>query len=139
MNRVVLIGRLVRDPELRYTQGSGTAVATITLAVDRRFSKDGQREADFIRVVIFNKQAESVANYMSKGRLVAVSGRIQVSSYEDKNGVKRYSTDVIADEVQFLESKNSAQRTENTYGNGAPQDTGSSDDMTPVDEGDIPF
>ena len=80
MNKVVLIGRLTKDPELKYTPGSGTAVTTITLAVDRRFSKDGQREADFIPVVIWGKSAESTAQYMSKGELFGVSGRIQTRS-----------------------------------------------------------
>ena len=83
MNKVVLIGRLTRDPELRFAPGTGKAVATVTLAVDRRFAnKDGQRETDFIPVVIWEKQAESTANYMSKGRLMGVSGRIQTRSYK---------------------------------------------------------
>ena len=103
MNKVVLIGRLTKDPELRFTPGNGAAVATFTLAVDRRFSKDGQREADFIPIVVWGKQAESTANYMTKGNLVAVSGRIQTRSYEAKDGTRRYVTEVIADEVKFLE------------------------------------
>ncbi len=101
MNKVVLIGRLTKDPELKFTPGNGTAVATFTLAVDRRFSKDGQREADFIPIVVWGKQAESTANYMSKGKLMGVSGRIQTRSYEAKDGTRRYVTEVIAEEVKF--------------------------------------
>ena len=103
MNKVVLIGRLTKDPELKFTPGNGTAVTNFILAVDRRFSKDGENEADFIPVVVWGKQAESTANYMTKGKLVAVSGRIQTRSYEAKDGARRYVTEVIADEVKFLE------------------------------------
>ena len=103
MNKVVLIGRLTKDPELKYTPGSGTAVTTITLAVDRRFSKDNQREADFIPVVIWGKSAESTAQYMGKGKLMGVSGRIQTRSYEAKDGGRRYVTEVVAEEIKFLE------------------------------------
>ncbi|EKX81434.1 single-stranded DNA-binding protein [Clostridium botulinum CFSAN001628] len=110
MNKVVLIGRLTKDPELKFTPGNGTAVATFTLAVDRRFSKDGQREADFIPIVVWGKQAESTANYMSKGKLMGVSGRIQTRSYEAKDGTRRYVTEVIAEEVKFLEWGNKLQR-----------------------------
>lgn len=147
MNKVVLIGRLTRDPELRFAPGTGNAVATVTLAVDRRFAnKDGQREADFIPVVIWEKQAESTANYMSKGRLMGVSGRIQTRSYEAKDGTRRYVTEVIADEVQFLEWGNNNggnNRTNNNnseFGGGGGFGSDSIDmDMTPVDDGDIPF
>lgn len=147
MNKVVLIGRLTRDPELRFAPGTGKAVATVTLAVDRRFAnKDGQRETDFIPVVIWGKQAESTANYMSKGRLMGVSGRIQTRSYEAKDGTRRYVTEVIADEVQFLEWGNNNggnNRTNNNnseFGGGGGFGSDSIDmDMTPVDDGDIPF
>lgn len=147
MNKVVLIGRLTRDPELRFAPGTGNAVATVTLAVDRRFAnKDGQRETDFIPVVIWEKQAESTANYMSKGRLMGVSGRIQTRSYEAKDGTRRYVTEVIADEVQFLEWGNNNggnNRTNNNnseFGGGGGFGSDSIDmDMTPVDDGDIPF
>jgi single-strand DNA-binding protein len=104
MNKVVLIGRLTKDPELKFTQGSGNAVATFTVAVDRRLSnKDGVRETDFIPIVVWGKQAESTANYMSKGKLIGISGRIQTRSYDAKDGTKRYVTEVVAEEVQFLE------------------------------------
>ncbi|MBO1265633.1 single-stranded DNA-binding protein [Proteiniclasticum sp. SCR006] len=144
MNKVVLIGRLTKDPELKYTPGSGTAVTTITLAVDRRFSKDNQREADFIPVVIWGKSAESTAQYMAKGRLMGVSGRIQTRSYEAKDGGRRYVTEVVAEEVQFLEWGNSNNRTQDNNsgysGNDNNQGYGASfDDMTPIDDGDIPF
>lgn len=143
MNKVVLIGRLTKDPELKYTPGSGTAVTTITLAVDRRFSKDNQKEADFIPVVVWGKSAESTAQYMAKGRLMGVSGRIQTRSYEAKDGGRRYVTEVVAEEVQFLEwgntnknqnNENNASSNDNSQGYGA-----SFDDMTPIDDGDIPF
>ena len=146
MNKVVLIGRLTKDPELRFAPGTGNAVATVTLAVDRRFpNKDGQREADFIPVVIWGKPAESTANYMSKGRLMGVSGRIQTRSYEAKDGTRRYVTEVIAEEVQFLEWGNNnggVNRNNNNSEFGAGGDFGSDSfdmDMTPVDDGDIPF
>ncbi len=104
MNRAVLVGRLTKDPELRYTQ-SGVAVANFTLAVDRRFAKDGEQQADFIPVIVWQKAAENVAKYLSKGRQVAVEGRIQTSSYENKDGQRVYRTDVVADQVEFLGSK----------------------------------
>ena len=108
MNKVVLIGRLTKDPELRYTPGTGTAVSTVTLAVDRYNSKTQQREADFIPVVVYGKQAESTANHLVKGSQAAVSGRIQTRSYDAKDGTKRYVTEVVADVplgVQFIGSK----------------------------------
>ena len=108
MNKVVLIGRLTRDPELRYT-GNNTAVATFSLAVNRNFSnQNGEREADFINIVVWRKQAENVKNYLSQGSQVAVEGRIQTRSYDDNNGQKRYVTEVVADNVEFLGSKNSS-------------------------------
>ncbi|BAQ15226.1 putative single-strand binding protein [Clostridium botulinum] len=148
MNKVVLIGRLTKDPELKFTPGNGTAVATFTLAVDRRFSKDGQREADFIPIVVWGKQAESTANYMSKGKLMGVSGRIQTRSYEAKDGTRRYITEVIAEEVKFLEWGDKP-TTDSSYNNGSESSyqsgqgfgNGNSfdDDIIPVDDGDIPF
>ncbi|MDD4564423.1 MAG: single-stranded DNA-binding protein [Eubacteriales bacterium] len=101
MNNVVLIGRLTRDPELRYIPESQNAVATFTLAVDRPFSKE--KQADFIRITVFGKQAENCERYLAKGRLTAVQGRIQTGSYKNKEGVTVYTTDVIADRVEFLE------------------------------------
>ncbi|WP_425540011.1 single-stranded DNA-binding protein [Microaceticoccus formicicus] len=110
MNNVVLIGRLVRDPELRYTQ-SGTATAQFTLAVDRNLSREkrqemeskGQQTADFIRVVTWGKTAELCGNYLSKGKMTAVTGRIQTGSYTNQQGQIVYTTDVIAENIKFLE------------------------------------
>lgn len=110
MNLVVLIGRLTKDPELRYLPGTGTAVATFSLAVDKQLSKEKRQElaekgeptADFINIVVWGKQAENCANYLAKGRLVAIQGRIQSRSWEAENG-RRYATEVVANQVQFLE------------------------------------
>lgn len=129
MNKVTLIGRLTKDPELKYTPGAGTAVTTVTLAVDRRYSKNEKKEADFIPVVIWGKSAESTAQYMKKGLLMGVAGRIQTRSYEATDGGKRYVTEVVAEEIKFLQ-----------WGDKKPSEEYSSyDDMTPVDDGDIPF
>lgn len=107
MNKVILIGRLTKDPELRYT-GSNQPVTQITLAITRPFAnKNGEREADFINVNVWDKQAENVCKYLNKGRLVAVEGRIQTRNYDNNEGKKVYVTEVVALNVQFLESKNS--------------------------------
>ncbi len=106
MNKVILIGRLTRDPELRHTP-QGTAVCQITVAVNRRGAQPGQQDADFINVSVWGVQAENVARYMAKGRQVAVEGRIQTRNYDDKDGKKVYVTEVIATNVQFLDSKGS--------------------------------
>ncbi|SDL19675.1 single-stranded DNA-binding protein [Natronincola ferrireducens] len=100
MNTVVLIGRLARDPELRFTQ-SGKAVATFSIAVNRPFSKTN--EADFFNIVVWGKVAESCANYLAKGRLVGIEGRLQSRSYESQKGEKRYVTEIVANQVEFLE------------------------------------
>ena len=106
LNRVVLVGRLTKDPEFRTTQ-NGVSVATFTLAVNRNFkNKNGEQQADFINVVVFRQQAENVNNYLSKGNLAGVDGRIQSRSYENKEGQRVYVTEVLADSVQFLEPKN---------------------------------
>jgi single-strand DNA-binding protein len=149
VNKVVLIGRLTKDPELKFTPGNGTAVATLTLAVDRRIAnKNGQREADFIQVTVWGKAAENTANYMGKGRLMGVSGRIQTRTYDAKDGTRRYVTEVVADEVQFLDRGNGAAPTTNrpaaAAGNsGYPgmdfEGSIYEDEMTPIDDGDIPF
>ena len=107
MNKVILIGRLTKDPELRYTS-SNRPVTQITVAVNRTFTnQNGEREADFINVVIWDKQAENVAKYLTKGRLVDVEGRIQTRNYDNNEGKKVYVTEVVALSVQFLESKGS--------------------------------
>lgn len=105
LNRVVLIGRLTRDPELRYLP-SGVAVANFTLAIDRNFKNaQGEKETDFIPCVVFRQLAELCANYLGKGKLAAVDGRIQVRTYNDKEGQKRWVTEVVADDVRFLSPK----------------------------------
>lgn len=106
MNSVILIGRLTRDPELRYTPNTQTAVAYFTLAIDRPVSAGQESQADFIRITVFGKQAETVDRYLKKGSQAAVSGRIQTGSYRDKNGQTVYTTDVIANRVEFLGSRN---------------------------------
>lgn len=107
MNKAILIGRLTRDPELRYTS-SNRAVCQFTVAIDRPFTNQasGQREADFINVVAWDKTGENVGKYMAKGRLIAVEGRIQTRNYENNEGRKVYVTEVVANNVQFLESRN---------------------------------
>jgi single-strand DNA-binding protein len=103
LNRVILIGRLTRDPDLRYT-GSGVPVATFSIAVDRPFTnQQGERDTDFIRIVVWRKAAEACANNLGKGRLVAVDGRLQIRSYEDREGIKRQAAQVVAENVRFLD------------------------------------
>lgn len=120
MNRVMLIGRLTAKPELRYT-GANLPYCRFSLAVNRTFSNaQGQRETDFINIVVWRKQAENVCNFLNKGSLVSVEGRIQTGSYDDKDGNKRYTTDVVADSVQFLESK--SQRQESNQFGSTPYD-----------------
>lgn len=106
MNQVVLMGRLTRDPELRHTQ-SGTAVASFTLAVDRPKNKDGERLTDFIDVVAWKGTAEFVSKYFTKGQMAAVEGRLQLRNWTDKDGNKRVSAEVVADNIEFTESKKS--------------------------------
>ena len=127
MNKVILIGRLTRDPEVRYTQ-SGIAVCTFTLAVDRRFAKrdanDGRPTADFIPIVCWRNLAEICGNNLVKGRRVGVEGSMQVRSYDAQDGSKRYVTEVVADEVEFLDSRSDGQHApggQQSYGGGAPQ------------------
>ncbi|EAF3873197.1 single-stranded DNA-binding protein, partial [Listeria monocytogenes] len=106
MNRVVLVGRLTKDPDLRYTP-AGAAVATFTLAVNRPFKNtQGEQEADFINCVVWRKPAENVANFLKKGSMAGVDGRVQTRNYEDKDGKRVFVTEVVAETVQFLEPKN---------------------------------
>ncbi|MCP8714536.1 single-stranded DNA-binding protein [Staphylococcus arlettae] len=117
INRVVLVGRLTKDPEYRTTP-SGVSVATFTLAVNRTFTNaQGEREADFINCVVFRKQAENVNNYLSKGSLAGVDGRIQSRNYENQEGRRVFVTEVVCDSVQFLEPKNQNQRHNQSSGN----------------------
>ncbi|MHB8171671.1 MAG: single-stranded DNA-binding protein [Thermincolia bacterium] len=127
LNRIILIGRLTKDPELRYTT-TGKAVASFTLAVDRPFkNQQGEREADFIPVVVWGPQAESCANYLSKGKLAAVDGRIQVRSFDGQDGQKRWVTEVVAENVRFLSPKEGGAAGGGNFGN----DTNVSDDDLP--------
>jgi single-strand DNA-binding protein len=122
MNRVVLVGRLTKDPELRYTP-NGVPVATFTLAVNRTFTnQQGEREADFINCVIWRKPAENVANFLKKGSLAGVDGRIQTRSYEGQDGKRVYVTEVQAESVQFLEPRNSNKGEGAGYGSPREQD-----------------
>lgn len=105
MNKVELLGRLTKDPEIRYTQTNNTMVASFTLAVNRRFVKEGEQQADFINCVAWKGTAEFVSKYFKKGQQVAVAGRIQTRNWEDDNGQKRYATEVVAEEVYFADSK----------------------------------
>ena len=108
MNKVILMGRLTRDPEVRYTQGDNAmAIARYSLAVDRRFKRDGEPDADFINCVAFGKVGEFAEKYLKKGTKIAVVGRIQTGSYTNKDGQKVYTTDVVVEEQEFAESKNS--------------------------------
>ncbi|WP_409343658.1 single-stranded DNA-binding protein [Paenibacillus sp. MBLB4367] len=160
LNRVILIGRLTRDPELRYTP-AGVAVTQFTLAVDRPFSnQQKEREADFIPVVVWRQQAEHCANYLRKGRLAAVEGRMQVRNYDNNEGRKVYVTEVVADNVRFLESANSqgqgggggmardefappapGQNQNRSFGGARNNQDPFSDDGKPIDisDDDLPF
>ena len=124
LNKAQLVGRLTKDPELKYL-GNGTPVTNFTLAINRTFkNKNGEREADFINVVIWRKQAENVAQYVGKGSQVAVSGRLQSRSYENKEGQRVYITEVVADEVHFLDNKSKKREDDLPDGLYALDDTG---------------
>ncbi|SFK72896.1 single-strand binding protein [Lachnospiraceae bacterium KH1T2] len=122
MNKVILMGRLTRDPDIRHTQGENSmVVARYTLAVDRRFRRDGaDQSADFISCVSFGKQAEFIEKYVHKGTKIAMTGRIQTGSYTNKDGQKVYTTDVVAEEVEFAESKRTADSYDAGSSYGAP-------------------
>lgn len=133
INKVVLLGRLTKDPELRYAQGNGTAVCKFTLAVSRPFKKD---ETDFINCVSFGKAAETINQYMAKGRQLAVTGSIRTGSYDAQDGTKRYTTDIAVDGFEFVGSGqgNSNNQQENVSNNN--NDFGYE---VPIDDGDMPF
>lgn len=149
MNKVILIGRLTRDPELRFAAGTGNAVARFSVAVTRQFKRD---EADFINCVAFGKQAETIAQYLTKGSQIAVTGNIRTGSYDAQDGSKRYTTDVAVETFEFVGSKggnntdsfsNSNNGFSGNSDNSQPANdsfgAGFDDDMTPVDDGDMPF
>ena len=144
MNKVILIGRLKRDPELRYT-GSNIPTATFSIAVNRTFTNQaGEREAEFINVIVWRKQAENCKNYLTKGSQVAIEGRIQTRNYDGQDGKKVYVTEVVADNVEFLGSRNSSGNSNNMSGSadynagpspydfgGAPEPQGTDVDSNP--------
>ena len=140
MNKVCLVGRLTRDPELRVTPGTGTQVATFTLAVDRNYkNRQGEREADFIRIVTWRKLAELCANYLGKGRLVGITGRIQVRSWEDDTG-QAIVTEVVADEVVFLDRGSGASGGGGEFKEYKGDEGSSDDDFYQIEEDpDLPF
>ena len=130
INRVVLVGRLVRDPELRYT-ASGKAVSSFTLAVNRRFgSRQGEKEADFIDIVTWEKTAEACANYLKKGSQIALEGRLQIRSYDDSQGIRRKAAEVVANNVEFLGGRPPERDEADVPSGGGEQSVG---------EDDIPF
>lgn len=130
MNRIVLVGRLAQQPELRYTQ-SGIAVARLTVAVNRPFlNQQGEREADFIDVVVWRNQAENCANYLAKGRLVGIDGRLQIRSYETAEGQRRRVAEVVADRVEFLDrAKDAGQEGDDSSVQQSGDDSGFPDDV----------
>lgn len=134
MNKWVGIGRLTKDPELKFTAVSGVEVTSFTLAVNRNFkNKEGQIEADFINIVAYRKLAEIISNNLKKGKLAAISGRIQTRTYETSDGQKRYITEIIADDMQFLEKKDASLKPTDEIPLGG-------EDFFPLDgENDIPF
>lgn len=139
MNKVILMGRLTREPEVRYSQGAEPlAVARYTLAVNRRFKRKDEPEADFIPCVAFGKSGEFAEKYFRKGQLVAVTGRLQVRSWEDNEGKKRWTTEVIVEEQYFAESKKNSNAAAPKEGGQAP-----ADGFYPIDESveddDLPF
>ena len=143
MNKVILMGRLTRDPEVRYTQTNNTLVASFTLAVNRRFVRQGEeRQADFINIVAWAKLGEFCSKYFKKGQQVGIVGRIQTRTWDDDQRVKHYVTEVVAEEAYFADSKRdpSAENNstfENTFGNTEPGSMGSDFEMSSSD--DLPF
>lgn len=150
MNKVVLIGRLTKDPELRFAAGSGNAVSRFSVAVTRQFKKE---ETDFINCVAFGKTAETISQYLTKGSQMALTGSIRTGSYDAKDGTKRYTTDVAVDSFEFIGSKGGRDNADSFNGGHNNSDSDYSaepkkdsfnggsfnDDITPVDDGDMPF
>lgn len=145
INKTILVGRLTADPTLRYTQ-SGIAVANFTIACDRPFTgQDGKKEADFISVVVWRKQAENVAQYLKKGSLAGVEGRLQTSSYEGDDGQRRYKTEVVADAVKFLSSQKSEESSSKPQNDWQQKNSNKQNDpfsggsTIDIDSDDLPF
>ena len=150
MNKVILMGRLTRDAEVRYSQGdASTAVARFTLAVDRRFKRDGDEQtADFINCVAWRQQAELISRYFHKGSCICIVGNIQVKTWNDQNGQKRYTTEVVVDEVNFVDSASesrggSGEQSYNPYADQPPAFSSNKDEAPKfeqmVDDDDLPF
>jgi len=152
MNKAILMGRLTRDPEVRYSQGaSQTAVARFSIAVDRRFKREGEPDADFFNCTAFGKQAEFIERYLRKGIKVVLSGRIQNDNYTNKDGQMVYSVRVIVEEIEFAESKNASAGNSGGYNNGsgyggesynAPAPSGAGDGFMNIPDGideELPF
>lgn len=147
LNKIMLIGRLTKDPELRYTP-NGAAVASFTLAVNRRFfSPSGEKEADFIPIVVWNKPAENCAKYLTKGSQAAVDGRLQIRTYDGNDGNRRWVTEVVADNVEFLSSNSNAggtgggnykPNTQNTNNNFDSSMAGLGEEIV-FNDNDVPF
>lgn len=139
MNKVILVGRLTRDPEVRYSQGENTmAIARYTIAVNRRFKREGDPEADFIRCAVFGRAAEFAEKYFRQGLRIAISGRIQTGSYTNKEGVKVYTTEVVVEEQEFAESMAEREHTQTPA--SAPESSG--DGFMNIPEGideELPF
>ena len=127
MNKIILIGRLTKDPDLRYTQ-NGKAVCSFTLAVDRPYTNQEEKEADFINIVVWNKSGENAAKYLTKGRQAAVEGRLQIRTYDGEDGKKRWVTEVVADRVEFIGGAGAQKQEDETFG-----------EEVDFDEGDVPF
>jgi len=139
MNKVILMGRLTKDPEVRYTQTNNTLVASFSLAVNRRFARQGEeRQADFINIVAWSKTGEFCSKYFKKGQQVAVIGRIQTRTWEDENGQKRYVTEVVAEEAYFADSKKDGDTSDfgNTFGEALTQNA---DFQVTASDDDLPF
>lgn len=140
MNKVVLMGRLTRDPEVRYTEGDNpTTIARYTLAVDRKFKRDGEPTADFLRCIVFGKGAEFAEKYLQKGTKMVISGRIETGSYTNRDGVKVYTTDIIVEEQDFAESKAVSEQNRENYNR---EEQAGSDGFMNVPEGleeELPF
>jgi single-strand DNA-binding protein len=128
MNKANLVGRLVRDPEVRYTSNNQTAIAKFTIAVNRMFKQEGQPDADFIPIIVFGKSAENCGKYIAKGSLVGVSGKIQTRSWDDQEGKRHFATEIVADEVHFLD-KGEAKQENKSEGGFSPAE----------EEDDLPF
>ncbi|MHB1315124.1 MAG: single-stranded DNA-binding protein [Christensenellales bacterium] len=142
MNKAILVGRLTKDPDSRATSG-GTPVCTFTIAINRRFAnQQGERVADFIPIVAWRSLAENCSRYLKKGSNVAVVGSIQVRNYDANDGTKRYVTEIIADEVQFLDSKSSGQPSEGKPASNAPGPAAEEQDIpgfSVIEDDDLPF